>query len=394
MALRIDEYVIKGEIDNRTRGKVTGKIWFTDRKDPVLLNLTGNAWRDLAGWHLTFENPAPKPGTPTDLFTDQTGVTGDITASRKCRIPEVPIDELYSLAKAGLPYPWHWGNTLYLEWFSRRNGRVVIESADYKLTISPDRAWTMTKAEEKSQLQANQKALHSFMEILADAVAQTPIDDAWPETKPETESQARTRDTNTQKLIDRILARLKNENPSETLFEQILLEEITRARRERNEPDPSPEQLAENQSALGELNAAAANDPSPLERQHHPIAERAMDFAAQTTRYLRKNNLIPDGASSEHPLICLIAGTSTACVKLSAVIGGHVGWPPPLDTCADTIIRLQKSAESFADALLAIESCREENLAPAPWLDSTSREISTLTLAVETLIQYLRHRLQ
>ena len=57
MAWRIDESVIRGEIDNRTRDRVTGRIWFEGRAEPVELNLTGNAWRDLAGRRLEFVNP-------------------------------------------------------------------------------------------------------------------------------------------------------------------------------------------------------------------------------------------------------------------------------------------------------------------------------------------------
>jgi hypothetical protein len=49
MAWRIDEQVVRGEIDNRERGRVTGKIWFAGRAEPVELQLTGNCWRDLAG---------------------------------------------------------------------------------------------------------------------------------------------------------------------------------------------------------------------------------------------------------------------------------------------------------------------------------------------------------
>eukprot|EP01031_Cornospumella_fuschlensis_P019204 gene19204-23528_t len=34
MAWRIDQSVIRGEIDNRTRDRVTGRIWFEGRADP------------------------------------------------------------------------------------------------------------------------------------------------------------------------------------------------------------------------------------------------------------------------------------------------------------------------------------------------------------------------
>jgi len=51
------------------------------------------------------------------------------------------IGEYYA---AGKQWSWHWGNCLYLEWFSQANGRVVIESTAYRLTIEGEPAWEMT----------------------------------------------------------------------------------------------------------------------------------------------------------------------------------------------------------------------------------------------------------
>lgn len=61
MAWRIADFVIRGEIDNRSRDRVVGKIWIHGHKKPIELELAGNPWRDLAGQYLRFENPIP-PG--------------------------------------------------------------------------------------------------------------------------------------------------------------------------------------------------------------------------------------------------------------------------------------------------------------------------------------------
>lgn len=37
------------------------------------------------------------------------------------------MEELLAIIRAKQPFPWHWGNSLYLKWFSGANGRVVIE---------------------------------------------------------------------------------------------------------------------------------------------------------------------------------------------------------------------------------------------------------------------------
>ena len=60
MAWRIEENVVRGEIDNRAFGRVHGKVWLNGRDNPLVLELTGNCHKDLAGCRLTFTNPAPK----------------------------------------------------------------------------------------------------------------------------------------------------------------------------------------------------------------------------------------------------------------------------------------------------------------------------------------------
>jgi len=150
MAWRIDEFLVRGEIDNRVRGRVVGRLWFVGRTDPVELGLAGNAWRDVAGRRLVFTYAKPKPGIPEGLRGTQTGVVGDITASRKVKVPEIPLDQIGEYYAARKPWPWHWGNSLYLEWFSVANGRVVIESATYELSVVGDMAWEMTEKEEQS----------------------------------------------------------------------------------------------------------------------------------------------------------------------------------------------------------------------------------------------------
>ena len=167
MAWRIEESLTKGEVDNRVRGRVTGRLWFMGRDEPVVLELAGNAWRDVAGQVLRFTNPQPKPARPGewDHFPAvQRGVVGDITASRKVKVPDCSMDELMGYFEAKKPFPWHWGNSLYLEWHSEANGRVVIESASYTLELNPEAAWTMGEAEEQTQREAEPEPLTSEQE--------------------------------------------------------------------------------------------------------------------------------------------------------------------------------------------------------------------------------------
>ncbi|MDO8543356.1 MAG: hypothetical protein Q7S40_23200 [Opitutaceae bacterium] len=172
MAWRIDEQVIRGEIDNRVRGRITGRIWFVGRPAPVELDLSGNGWRDIAGRSLAFVNPSPKPAELKALAMRQSGVIGDFTASRKVKVPDIPMEQIGEYYAARKPWPWHWANSLYLEWFSTANGRVMIESASYQLTVTSAARWEMTEAEEEDQRRANATALLHFMDLLARAEAE------------------------------------------------------------------------------------------------------------------------------------------------------------------------------------------------------------------------------
>lgn len=173
MAWRLNKSVVKGELDNRRRGQVIGKVWLAGQKDPIELEMDGNPLRDMAGCRVTFTNPAPAVGEPTDLSPTQIGVVGDMTASRKVRIPDVPVDEMMALAKAGKTFPEHLANGIYLEWFSRQNGRVVIESVDYEISISGN-TWKMCPAEEEAQLKANAAAIQEYLGRIDELVANEP----------------------------------------------------------------------------------------------------------------------------------------------------------------------------------------------------------------------------
>lgn len=163
MAWRIDEAVVRGEIDNTVEGRVTGKVWLVGREKPLVLSLHGDCWRDLAGARLSFENPEAAAQEDADnLVEDQSGVVGDMTASRKFKLALCDDEETDRLQRQNKEVPHEWRNALYLEWFSEINGRVVIESAGFNLTVS-DASWRMDADAEDAQKLANLNAMRDFI---------------------------------------------------------------------------------------------------------------------------------------------------------------------------------------------------------------------------------------
>jgi hypothetical protein len=152
VAFRIHDSVVRGEIDNREKGVVRGLIWVHGRSAPIRIELKGNAHSDIAGCLLKFENPLPTTPHPglDSLHPLQRGTIGDLTASRKVRVFDLPFEEACAMINRGEKPPEHTANSVYLEWFSEANGRVVIESTDYTVDISPP-LWGLTPTENEQR---------------------------------------------------------------------------------------------------------------------------------------------------------------------------------------------------------------------------------------------------
>ncbi len=167
MSWRIEDCVIRGELDARVKGGVAGKIWLRGHGEPLKLSLAGNALADIAGCLLTFSNPHPKPGRQSNLSalaSDQTGTVGDMTASLRVEVFNVPLKKIIELARAEKEIPMRQANAIHLEWFSARNGRIVIESTEFQVHLSTPPVWRMTDEEDEEQYEANAEEFRKFLE--------------------------------------------------------------------------------------------------------------------------------------------------------------------------------------------------------------------------------------
>jgi hypothetical protein len=110
MAWRLSTQLIDGELDNTVPNRVTGWLRIAGLPSKVALDLAGNFHRDIRGAviRLTGDVQANTDDAADldGLALEQTGDVGDITAGRP---------------------PADYSNHPYIEWYSRQNGRVVIE---------------------------------------------------------------------------------------------------------------------------------------------------------------------------------------------------------------------------------------------------------------------------
>ncbi len=388
MAWRIDEQVTRGEIDNSERDRVVGRIWFLDRPEPVELDLTGNCWRDLAGRKLEFTNPEPKFTDLGALTAQQIGTVGDITASRKVKVPDIPAEEIGDYYLAKKPFPWHWGNSLYFEWFSESNGRVVIETASFELKIIGEPNWDMSPEEEKFQQLANQKAMTGFMDTLAEAADGSVSEgDDW-DMPPQTEEEAEQMLHRNDILQDRIQARIEREGENADL-DKIIKSEVERLSGLKNEA------AAEWESEL--LDAIAPEEfedgEDDFEFIEHEMSERARDLAAGLLESSRQEQWIPEDAMEDHPVAYLLESVTKAGAKLAGALDGR-DWPPSLNECGMIIALLKRARVYLDDALSALEPCQEQKLLEPSIMGVVLIEVVDIAKEADEIIEELRLRLR
>ena len=400
MAWRLADYVTHGEIDNRIKGRVTGEIWIEGLDAPLQLELEGNPYRDLAGQRLRFENPNPKP-IPEHLASialEQTGVVGDITAARKVKVLDIPDDAFEHDYTNKIPMPYHWANSMYLEWHSARNGRVVIEAAEYSLATEKAPTWTMSHEEEKAQLEANGRAMVDFMNRLVEAANQEAEREAPDEDAPQsrTEAEADAEDARMNLLLDRVTARMEREGHED--FDRIMDEERERLRRERGEPEPEPpteDEEAERAQWIEAMNAAAEaaleEEPDPEWDRTHPLVDHCHDLVCRYRKEIQANGWLPEGSPEEHPLRELENGVILASAKLAGALNGPRGdWPPDEISAGNAIVRLKKALNHLEDSLRGVEATEIERLAEPSWLSATRQEIEYVLKEIRGLIREVR----
>jgi hypothetical protein len=349
MAWRIEKSVVRGEIDNRIPGRVDGKIWLAGRKAPVVLRLTGNCHKDLAGCKLTFSNPASKLDENITLASDQSGVVGDMTAARKVRIIE-NFD--YLAMKRGKKFPEHLANCLYLEWFSRTNGRVVIESTEYEISVS-EPAWKMSSDEEVQQQDANAEAMNSFLERAAGALdpREEAAYDGMPTDEFEWELFLRASDRRSKRLGE-LMEKYHADPDRDRLIAREMgwthIEEMLDAEAEFDRE-------GENTDDIG----SSEPEPGPVETEEdpilHPLVERLIERSATLMKLA--------GDRRDQDLQEMIGGFIAVGPKVAGALGiGMRGRKEKSEFNGLVVARLKRAIGELSRALNGARRLKEENV--------------------------------
>jgi hypothetical protein len=403
MAWQLHEHILRGTIDNRRRGRVTGEIWLAGIDEPLLLELTGDCAPDLAGCELSFENPDPIPMTTKPPAPQQRGPAGDITAARKVRAFDVPIEVALAMSRRGETPPEHIANAVYLEWFSDRSGRVVIESADYRLQIS-EPAWRYTKEEiaERDRRIAEEETPFAI------AITQDDETQEWDEVR--YEQFLRESDALTEKY-GRLLEKYADHPDSERIIAREMgwswLEE---ALDQQDEDENKQEEQAEGLEAKihegkEDESENAIEDyelppPDPMregidwvrdERGHilHPIEKRAHDALHALLDGLKTAEHFPE--EEDEQVAGFVSGFMTLSAKLAGALGG-VARGDDFFEPGMVIAWLKRILEILNKTIAAADSVRGKDFLPAERLVYFRSELFAIREQVLELINELRSR--
>jgi len=393
MAWRIHESVLRGEIDNRARGRIKGGIWLNGREQPVILNLSGNCWRDLAGCLIRFENLKSKSTDEerADLAARQEGVAGDITASRRVRVFDVPLEEALDLLKKGEKPPEHVGNCFYLEWFSEANGRVVIESTDYSIDISTP-AWTLSADEEQKQIAATQQAMCDWLERLDEALAQQRAqfdpEDEKPLDEFGYEQFMRESDARTDKYIE-LLEKYEGHPDQEKIVAREMgwswLEEALEAEERGALPSREPIEVE-------------PLEPNPLTEGidwvrdedghiHHPLTRRAFENAMAMWRYCDDNGLL--GENGDADLADMVFQFQTTGAKIAGALDG-LGYDEDLREGSFIVAALKRALGYLHKSIAASEKVAAKKLIDAKRLETFRAELFSVRADILDLMNCFR----
>jgi hypothetical protein len=339
MAWQIDEAVVRGVIDNSVEGRTSGRIWLHGRDKPLELSLIGDCWRDLAGARLRFENPEPIGGFDfTELAGIQSGVVGDMTASRKNKVATVDDDEFERLHDCKEDIPYEWRNTLYLEWFSESNGRVVIESSNFQLEIT-DRQWQMDKDAEEAQKLANLHAMRDHMARVIRRREPSPADDKFPDELNEFEWEERLKESDRlteayQEVLEKYMDDPESERKEAFVMGWDGLLEAMDGDEETGDSaffgeaefinlsggDPADDLDDGNED---DLDIDADGDPYYREKYSHPLQASAQELA------LRAMDVVPGDEGPGTPAYLLVSNLLQVSGKLAGALNDrHSGFEP------------------------------------------------------------------
>jgi hypothetical protein len=302
------------------------------------------------------------------------------------------------MCKRGEKPPEHMANCLYLEWFSEANGRVVVESADYELTISAPE-WRMTPEENEQRARDAAAGMDDFTQKLTGAIeaqqrGQKDPEAEWDEHDYEKfmkECDART---------DKYMELLEKYGDADEAEEKIAKEMGWDCGGEDENEDEEGRMSVEEMNRICE---EAANEPPPEPEPHregidwirtehnhlrHPLQHRCHESAMKVWRACDELGL---EKTEDNDLSQFVFEFHTTAAKLAGALNGIAQGRGFRDD-AFTVAYLKRALDHLHKTQTGLEGVAPKKILPEKMIAEARRELLEIREGILKLMDEFRGR--
>jgi hypothetical protein len=293
--------------------------------------------------------------------------------------------------------PEHLANALYLEWFSEANGRVVVESADYKLTIS-EPSWQLSPQDEEQRARDVAAAMDEFTQRLTAAIEQHQRGQKDPEepwNEHDYERFLRESDARTDKYME-LLEKYGDSDEAEAKIAKEMGwdkdEELT-----EEEAGQQREWIEEMNRACEEALSEAPSEPEPhregidwIRTAHgdvrHPLQHRCFESAI---RFRQRADELGLERCEDRDLDRFLSEFQITSVKLAGALSGLAHGHDYRDN-AFTVAYLKRALDHLHKAQASLEAVAPKTLLPNETLTEARKEVLEIRQGILNLMDEFR----
>ena len=392
MATRLECYLSHGEISNVTPGKVTGVLWMIGAEEPLILELEGNCHSDIAGCTLVFENPALKgkefaqrPDGMPKIPMHQSGVAGDITASKKVPMQESVFEQAASDSPKLL-------NALSVEWYDGKGSRFVIETPDFTLyTDAPE--WRMDAEVSEALLAANTKRFHEHIDAIARRISEGGGGEEFTDEALLNEFEWEERLKESDRITEAYMEALDKYQDSPDQESMISAAMGWNHGGESAIGWESDEDEDDFDSDAEDFWMEDDGDGDPLASDSHPLYERCHELSGRLHRDAQEKGLL-DGDDESSDGLTPVQTLVFATMELSSKLAGALNGVNQTDPEPGLVVAwLKRGLPVLGRALGAANSAAMQESVPLDWVEKSRRELFDLRAGMLDLIQEFRAQL-
>jgi hypothetical protein len=307
------------------------------------------------------------------------------------------LEEALAMIRRGKEPPEHLANCLYLEWFSERNGRVVIESTDYQLTLSPP-AWRLTPEENAQRAEEAEAGMLDFLGRVTGAIEE--------QQQGREDSQAEWDEHDYERFLKECDARTKKYGELLDKYgdseeaEEIIAREMGWAE------ELTPEEAEEQRREIEEINAACEaglNEPGPTPEPHregidwirtergglrHPLQHRCFESSVKVWKEVEALGL---DSSGDADLEQFVSEFQLTGAKLAGALAG-VAEGRAFREPAFTVAYLKRALDHLHRSQAGLESAATRRLLPGKLVAEARAELFAIRERILKLMDEYRGR--